>query len=302
MLNLWKPEMDSLPYALGVQTAEAGKVFTAKDRLIVYPVVDTTIRIVDELILQNKPDGMTVLALQQTAGRGSNGRQWASPKGNVLVSRVVEINEGNEYGQEMEMMAACAIFEILQEYLPGKVIVFKYPNDLLVDGLKIGGCLVSPIHDLTTVLGSSRKVNMSIGFNLNIAPELPGSRPTTCFAAHGGTLSIAAFMQKFDVRFSEIQGQYRREKDFNAILARMGFLDSCGRMTLQGNVSGKKICGTYAGFCARIFGNKPIAFMLLKNRDRVRPCAVHGRHMTNAPKRTHSHPASMASTSIAPHA
>jgi BirA family biotin operon repressor/biotin-[acetyl-CoA-carboxylase] ligase len=264
----------------GVSAALNGQIYRSA-LLDVYPILDTTMRVADERIRANAPDGLTVIALEQTAGRGSNTRTWASARGNAMFSRIVAVRE-SEFGQEMEMIAACAVAEIISALLPTHDIQLKYPNDILIDGEKICGCLVPPIYDFAA--GTARQINLGVGVNLHVAPQLP-DRQTTSLAAHGVTLSIDAFMQVFEQRFNEILSEYRTVGDFNIVLTRMGFLNSQGLMTLHHNQSGAAVSGHYAGFEATNINGKPTAFLKLDAANGLRRLAVHDYTTKNTPQR-----------------
>jgi BirA family biotin operon repressor/biotin-[acetyl-CoA-carboxylase] ligase len=98
------------------------------------------------------PIGSIVVADHQTAGRGRLDHTWESPSGTaLLVSFVLAPNPILSLTVGVAAAEAC-----------GSGVRLKWPNDLLLDGRKIGGVLVeaTPIR---AVCG--------IGINLTWAPE-----------------------------------------------------------------------------------------------------------------------------------
>ncbi len=83
-----------------------------------------------------------LLAEQQTAGRGRRGRTWVSPLAAHLYLSVLRRFEGGlaRLGG-LSLVAGVAVAEALRD-LQGIAIGLKWPNDLLVDGRKLGGILV----------------------------------------------------------------------------------------------------------------------------------------------------------------
>ena len=97
-----------------------------------------------ELLRRPAPDaGVAVLlAEQQTVGRGRRGRQWASPMAtNLYVSFSRQFSGGLARLGGLSLVAGIAVAEALHQAGYPQVAL-KWPNDLVVDGRKLGGVLV----------------------------------------------------------------------------------------------------------------------------------------------------------------
>ena len=243
--------------------SEAAQAEILQERLgrsyIIHEVVESTMPMMDEMIQNSCADGTTVVALRQTKGRGSGNRSWASPSGNVLFSRCVAVEAGN-CGQEMEMIAALAVAEIVRELLPDHDIVLKYPNDVLVEGKKISGCLVPPVYDIDPE--SPRKVNLGVGVNLRVAPQLVDGRQTACLADYGVDCELGDFIMKFDVKFRELCA-LQASCGFTCMLDRMGFLGDDGKLALRLSETQEICSGIYAGFKVHGSGKTAAAFLIM---------------------------------------
>src|SRR3977135_3865325 len=98
------------------------------------------------------PIGSIVLADHQPAGRGRPEHRWAAPPGTVLlVSFVLAPNPALSLAAGVATAEAC-----------GPLVRLKWPNDLLLDGKKVGGILVE---------ATPSKAICGIGINLTWAPE-----------------------------------------------------------------------------------------------------------------------------------
>jgi BirA family biotin operon repressor/biotin-[acetyl-CoA-carboxylase] ligase len=95
-------------------------------------------------VARGLPVGSVVVADHQTAGRGRLGRRWEAPPGSALLASLAA---------GVAAARAC-----------GERVRLKWPNDLLLEGRKLGGILVE-VHGDTCVVG--------IGINLSWAP--PGA-------------------------------------------------------------------------------------------------------------------------------
>jgi len=97
---------------------------------------NTAIRIIKE---SNYNLGM-VITETQTNGRGQYGRKWISLKGNLFVSFFNELNKKNLSINTITKINCLLVKKLLSTFTRKKII-FKKPNDLLIDKKKISGIL-----------------------------------------------------------------------------------------------------------------------------------------------------------------
>jgi BirA family biotin operon repressor/biotin-[acetyl-CoA-carboxylase] ligase len=112
--------------------------------------------------------GTTVVAAEQTAGRGSRGRGWHSPRGGLWLSMLLRpARTGVEL---LSLRAGLAIAQSLDRLGPG--IGLKWPNDLMWGERKLGGVLCEARWAAAAVCW----VSVGVGLNVRnpIAPELAG--------------------------------------------------------------------------------------------------------------------------------
>jgi BirA family transcriptional regulator, biotin operon repressor / biotin---[acetyl-CoA-carboxylase] ligase len=96
-----------------------------------------------ELAAGGAPEGATVVAEEQTAGRGRLGRTWVAPPGSsLLLSVVLRPRLPPEAAWLTVAAAGIALADAVQAVAPGPVPVgLKWPNDLELDGGKAAGLL-----------------------------------------------------------------------------------------------------------------------------------------------------------------
>ncbi len=87
-------------------------------------------------------DGLVILAEIQTAGRGRMGRTWTSPRGASILCSVALIDSSRtlEPGP-LALLLPIAVADAIRAET-GVRPQIRWPNDLMVDGRKIGGILV----------------------------------------------------------------------------------------------------------------------------------------------------------------
>lgn len=82
------------------------------------------------------------VAESQSAGRGRRGRQWVSPAGaNLYLSVLRVLDAAPRSVQGMSLVFGVAVAKAL-ESLEVSGVTLKWPNDVLLDGDKLGGILV----------------------------------------------------------------------------------------------------------------------------------------------------------------
>jgi BirA family biotin operon repressor/biotin-[acetyl-CoA-carboxylase] ligase len=112
--------------------------------------------------MQGSPEGLCIVADEQTAGRGRLERRWLSPKGAGLYCSVVLRPHISQRSLPLiTLMTSLAVHDALLESC-GLETDIKWPNDVLADGRKLCGILAEVIE---TTLG--RAVIVGIGINLS---------------------------------------------------------------------------------------------------------------------------------------
>ena len=113
-----------------------------------------------------------VVSDTQTIGRGQYGKKWISHKGNLFVTFFYQIKNIRLSLSRLTIINCLLIKKLLQNYYK-KNIIFKQPNDLLIQKKKISGILqetVSILDDKFLIVG--------IGINIKKSPIIR-NYPTT---------------------------------------------------------------------------------------------------------------------------
>jgi BirA family biotin operon repressor/biotin-[acetyl-CoA-carboxylase] ligase len=110
----------------------------------------------------SRPDRSVLVADHQTAGRGRLDRRWDAPPGaNLLVSLLFQIVPSNP----AELVRRVSLAAIDAGRYLGVVgdLRLKWPNDVLLDGVKVAGVLAQRDATGAVVVG--------IGFNVGWSPD-----------------------------------------------------------------------------------------------------------------------------------
>ena len=168
-----------------------------------------------ELGSKNAPEGSLVVAECQTRGRGRLGREWDSPPGvGLYVSLILRPPLPPSELPQITLTAAVAVVRALRKST-GVAPGIKWPNDLLVDGKKLGGILT----EMETESDQIRYLVVGLGLNVNnreFPPPLDQTA-TSLALARGSTYSRRRIMRAWLEEFEALYEQFLKQ-DFGGIL------------------------------------------------------------------------------------
>jgi BirA family biotin operon repressor/biotin-[acetyl-CoA-carboxylase] ligase len=158
-----------------------------------YDSVSSTNDVARELAASGAPEGLCVIAREQTAGRGRQGRLWSSPPGEGLyLSLVLRPQIKAADSAIVTLAAAVGVAETfkLDFEVPADI---KWPNDVLVSGRKICGILVE------SAIQNDQLQYAVMGIGVNIAqtffPDAIGISATSLLLETRRRIAPEAFAQ-----------------------------------------------------------------------------------------------------------
>ena len=123
---------------------------------------NTAIRIIQN---SNLNYGM-VISQMQNNGRGQYGKKWISYKGNLFISFFYNLENFTVSVKQLTKINCLLVKKLLSLYCKNKII-FKKPNDLLIDRKKICGILQETLTKL-----NKKYLIVGIGINLIKSPYI----------------------------------------------------------------------------------------------------------------------------------
>lgn len=154
--------------------------------IIELDLTDSTNNYAMQLIDGNKAHpGLTIVANQQTAGKGQRGRTWVDTPGqSLLMSMIIAPKHSLAEQSLFNMAVATAIVTELQQLNDNWTVQVKWPNDIIINDKKAGGILIE------NVLRGSSWSYAVVGLGLNILqPAFPEDLP------HATSLKIASGLE-----------------------------------------------------------------------------------------------------------
>ena len=184
-----------------LRTKELGKNIEYYNRL------DSTNTEAWELVEENKNHGTIVIAENQTNGKGQKNKTWGMVPGKSLVfSLILTKNYPIDHSGLICLSVSLALIESLNKR--GLDAQLKWPNDLLINGKKIGGILCE------TKIEKNDIKNMVIGVGVNVNESIAEhdesiqKNLTTMFEVskhpHQRELIVAEFINSFELMLNKV--------------------------------------------------------------------------------------------------
>ncbi len=137
-------------------------------RILYYPTLVSTNTLLREKAAAGAPEGLTIVAGEQTGGRGRRGRSFHSPAGTGLYMSV--LLRPSLPPTEAVQLTACAAVAAAEaiESLSGGQAEIKWVNDILLRGKKVCGILTEAAMDVES--GALDYAVVGVGINVR-TPE-----------------------------------------------------------------------------------------------------------------------------------
>jgi len=143
-----------------------------KFKIFKFKKVQSTNNSAIRIIKSSNIDYGMIVADEQKKGRGQYGKKWISYNGNLFVSFFYKLDNLTISLKQITKINCLLVKKLLSIYYKKKII-FKKPNDLLINKKKICGILQENISKL-----NKRYLIVGIGINLIRNPNLK-NYPTT---------------------------------------------------------------------------------------------------------------------------
>jgi BirA family biotin operon repressor/biotin-[acetyl-CoA-carboxylase] ligase len=211
---------------------------TQLPKIICLDTVDSTNSEAERQLAAGTAAPLVILAREQTKGRGRRGRVWHSPpSGNLYSTFVFRPELEPARLQDFTIWMGLNLSELIASFCritPG----LKWPNDLHVDGRKVGGILTEARVDADQV----RDLVLGLGINLNgQTTDLPlelQTIATSLAVASGAPVDpnrfAAALIGRVMTAYTQFLGNRYREK-FNDLWSRYDILRNRPVTVTQGN-------------------------------------------------------------------
>ena len=215
-------------------------------RLLCLGTAESTNLVARQLAEEGSPEGTVVLADCQTGGKGRLGRSWLSPPGvNFYGSVVLRPALVPRKAAQVTFITSLAAARALRESFSVEAQV-KWPNDILLNGKKIGGVL----NELCVFQEKINYLVLGLGVNLNMTgdqlPERGVFPATSVMLERGGAVSRELFARNYLRLLDRLYVRYL-EEGFSSL--RQEWESYCGMLgrLVDMDVEGRRVSGEVLG-------------------------------------------------------
>jgi BirA family transcriptional regulator, biotin operon repressor / biotin---[acetyl-CoA-carboxylase] ligase len=175
-----------------------------------FETLPSTNDLAKDLGARGAPEGTVVVAETQTQGRGRLGREWDSPPGvGLYVSLLLRPQLPPLELPQITLTTAVSMVRAVRR-VTGVAPGIKWPNDLLLDGKKLGGILTEMESESDRI----RYLVVGLGLNVNnpgFPPELAGLA-TSLALATGRSFSRVQLLQAWLEEFERLYDRFLRQE------------------------------------------------------------------------------------------
>jgi BirA family biotin operon repressor/biotin-[acetyl-CoA-carboxylase] ligase len=161
------------------------------------------------LVIAGEREGTVVIAASQTKGRGRQERKWISPKGGIYFSVILRPYLNSTKLHLITLMAAVACARTLKG-LSKLDVSLKWPNDIMIDGKKVGGILCEAYKGAVIV-----GIGINLNTNLAIMPSALKKQVTSIKFESGSAFDkdkvINILLEELDVLYSRLLNKHEDE-------------------------------------------------------------------------------------------
>lgn len=216
-------------------------------RLVALERTGSTNDVARQLAGEGAEDGTLVWALEQTKGRGRQGRPWTSPPGNLYCSLVLRPDCATADAPQLSFLAALAVGGMLGGMVPPLTdLRYKWPNDVLLNDRKAAGIL---LESAVKTDGTLDFLVLGVGVNVTSHPK-DAAFPATSIRAEGAEpVELAEVLESFA---RHLLAWVDRWLDEGFAPVRAAWLKRAWRLgeRLAIDLGGEAVTGRFAGLAA----------------------------------------------------
>ena len=149
----------------------------------------------------------------QTGGRGRQGRQWQSPKGNLHVTLLMPAPCLTRHQPKLGFVAGVALCNAVRSLVRDPHDVkLKWPNDIVYRDAKLSGLLLEGLEQ-------GKMISIGIGVNIVAGPENT-PYPATFLNADDGSITATQLFERLATTLSEELQSFADGSGFAGVRAR----------------------------------------------------------------------------------
>ncbi len=186
-----------------------------KFHIIRFAGVPSTMDVCRTMALQGAPEGTTIIADEQSTGRGHDGHKWYSPIGTAVYLSVLLRPSGltsRDAHAQLTLLGALAICDVV-ENIAGSCdchhrAQIKWPNDVMINGLKLAGSLAECSWSGAQIDYAILGIGLNVSTDFSHAPDSLNGRATSLTNAFNIPLGVPyvtdCLLAAVEARYAEL--------------------------------------------------------------------------------------------------
>ncbi len=191
-----------------------------------------------EILKETYVHGDIVIATEQTAGIGRNGRAWISPKGGLYFSLLFEDQAQNlEKFSKLTLLIANDLCSILQQFAPEAVFSVKWPNDIYARNENTQFAKLAGILTQAQVRGKNARIAIGIGINtakIYATTDIKTSSLSELDCSNVSSLSVFDALLPVLEQLDTLQIDERFAREISSINSRLLYKNQCSTISHRG--------------------------------------------------------------------
>ncbi len=135
--------------------------------ILAFDTLDSTNAEARRRALAGEVGPVWITARRQSEGRGRRGRAWSTEAGNLAATLLTTTDRPAAQAAQLSFVAALAVAELTRAYAPPDAVSLKWPNDVMVNGLKVSGILIE------SGAAEAGRLWLAIGIGVNLLAAPP---------------------------------------------------------------------------------------------------------------------------------
>ncbi len=187
---------------------------TLIDSVIAYDTIGSTNNIAKELACTHK-ENLLVVADTQSAGRGSKGRGWESPKGSgIWMSFLLHPSIEPYRASQITLVTALAVTKAIEEVSDLNPRI-KWPNDIVLNKKKVCGILT----EMSSEVDYIHYIVVGMGINVHTTDFPVDIRDTaTSLSLEGGKIKRSTLIARIVEKLDEYYTRFLKAEDLSPFI------------------------------------------------------------------------------------
>jgi len=176
-----------------------------------FTTIDSTNVEAHRLVAAGERGAKWIISDEQTTGRGRLGRRWQSPRGNLYTTLMLPFDGPQTAVSQAGFVVALAVHDAVSQFVRGKNVSLKWPNDCLVDGRKVAGILCETLSHspMTIAIGCGINIGSTAKNLPNPTARLEGADVAEVFAEYRSAIANRMMQWGSGTGFASIAQDWR---------------------------------------------------------------------------------------------